>query len=64
MQTNSWEQLPMVLNTKQVATVLGVSTSRIYAMLKDGTLPKVQVGKVHKVYRDSLRDWLSRGTTL
>lgn len=58
MNTRSWDELPMVLNAKQVAEILSVSTSRVYAMMKDGILPKIQVGKVNKVYRDALRRWL------
>lgn len=58
MSTNNWENLPLVLSTRQVANVLGVSTNRVYAMMKDGTLPKVQIGRVNKVARDALRRWL------
>ncbi|CVK18404.1 hypothetical protein SPSPH_044760 [Sporomusa sphaeroides DSM 2875] len=61
MQSNSWDNYPLVLNTKQVAEILSISTNQVYAMLKEGTLPRVQIGRVYKVYRDALRDWLSRG---
>jgi|GEM_PF-6478044 len=55
MQANIWENLPLVLTAKQTAGVLGVSTGRVYAMLRDGSLPTIKIGKIDKIYRDALR---------
>lgn len=60
MRANNWEALPMVLSIKQVAEVLGVSRACVYRMVKDDSLPKIQVGKVNKIYREALRHWLQR----
>jgi len=60
MQANNWKELPMVLSVKEVADVLGVSRACVYGMVKDDMLPKVQIGKVNKVYREALRQWLQQ----
>ena len=58
MQFHSWENVPIMLSVKQVAEVLGVSRACVYTMLKEDKLPKIQVGKTHKISKEALRRWI------
>ena len=45
----------------EVAEVLDVSLSRAYALVREGVLPSVRLGRQVRVERDQLAEWLAKG---
>ena len=50
--------LPLVLSTKDVAEVLGVSMTTVYHLVNSGELKSVRVRRQIRVTRDALLDYL------
>ena len=50
-----------LLRASQVAEILGVSEQRAYALLREGRIPAVHVGRQVRCAEDALREWVSRG---
>ena len=55
----TWEDLPLVLTTKQAAEVLQVHIKTVEAMCRAGDLPARKVGKAWRIRREDLRAYLS-----
>ncbi len=49
----SVQDLPLILNAKQVATALGISRSLAYQLFKQPDFPTVKIGSRLVVSRDS-----------
>ena len=56
----SYDDLPLFLNAKMVAQVLGVSISTAYELLNDPGFPTLRVGSRMAVPRDAFRQWAER----
>ena len=54
----SFEDLPLVLNVKTVAAVLGISVSGAYALFEREDFPTKHVGGRKLVTRDAFLEWL------
>ena len=54
-----WEQLPLLLSTREVSNILRISISTAYALVEDQGFPKKRIGKTYKVSRDELKRWLN-----
>ena len=52
-------QLPMALNAKQVAAVLGISRAGAYNMMRSEGFPTLFIGKRMVVPKDRLMDWMN-----
>ena len=52
-------QLPMALNAKQVAAVLGISRAGAYNLMRSEGFPTLFIGKRMVVPKDRLMDWLN-----
>jgi excisionase family DNA binding protein len=50
-----------LLSADEVAEVLGVSTARIYELLRSGLLPCIKIGRQRRVSPAQLRAWLDGG---
>lgn len=50
--------LPLVLNTKEVAEILGVSMGTVYRILDSGELKSVRVRHQYRISRDALLAYL------
>ncbi|MEE6450501.1 helix-turn-helix domain-containing protein [Gottfriedia acidiceleris] len=50
--------LPIILNVRDVAAVLRISTQRAYAIMQISDFPKIKIGKRVLVNRDSFFQWL------
>lgn len=48
----------LLLRPDQAAEVLGIGRSKVYALLADGTLPSVRVGKSVRVPAAELQSWV------
>ena len=56
----SYDDLPLFLNARMVAQVLGVSISTAYELLNDPGFPTLRVGSRMVVPRDAFRQWAER----
>ncbi len=56
--------LAELLTVKEAASALKISTDRVYDMVANGDLPKVQFGaKTIRVPKDGVSDFIRRHTT-
>lgn len=53
------EGLPYMLRIGEVAEVLRISESKVYAMLATGELPSIPFGRSRRVKRDTLFTWIA-----
>ena len=49
----------VLLRSTEVAAFLGVSRARAYALMADGTLPAIRIGRSVRVSKRSLERWVS-----
>ena len=59
-QYHSLEELPLMMNIADVATVLGISRAGAYKLAHDSRLPAFQIGKRIVVSREKFLEWLDR----
>jgi excisionase family DNA binding protein len=53
------EELPYMLRVGEVARILMISESKVYAMIASGELPSITFGRSRRVKRDTLFSWLA-----
>ena len=44
-----FKQYPDVLGVKEVSTMLNICTKKVYHLIKDGSIPTIPLGRVHKI---------------
>lgn len=54
----SFEQLPLMLNAEQIASVLGISRANAYCLLHRKDFPTLYIGKRMVVPKDKLLEWI------
>ena len=59
---SSYEELPLMLNAKEVSCVLGVSLARTYELTKSRGFPVIKVGKRVLIPRDKLIEWIDQAS--
>jgi excisionase family DNA binding protein len=52
----------LLLRPQEVAELLGVGRSKVYALLASGELPSIRVGHSVRVPAEALRHWVSSQT--
>ena len=62
-QYHSLEELPLMMNIADVATVLGISRARAYKLAHDSHFPAFQIGRRIVVSRENFLGWLNRQST-
>ena len=60
----NYEDLPMFLNAKTVASLLGISTASGYVLMHEKGFPTLRVGSRIVVPRDKLIEWIERQTAV
>lgn len=58
----SYEQLPIFLNVKTVADLLGISPASCYELLHQRTFPTLRLGNRIVIPRDKLIEWIDKQT--
>ena len=58
----SYDELPLLLNVKQLADLLGVSDSSVYELIQEGGFPSLRIGKRIVIPKEELREWISART--
>ena len=61
-QYQSYDELPLFLNAKMVADVLGVSPSSGYELMREKDFPALKVGSRVVVPREKFVAWVERKT--
>lgn len=54
----SFDQLPLVLSARDVADLLGISSTAAYGLLHSENFPTITVGWRQLVPRDALIEWM------
>lgn len=55
---NSFDNLPVVLNMREVANVLGISENSSYELCKKEDFPAFRIGNRILIKRDALVEWI------
>ena len=58
----SYDELPLLLNVKQLADLLGVSDSSVYELTQEDGFPSLRIGKRIVIPKEELREWISART--
>ena len=58
----NYDELPLLLNTTQLADLLGVSHSSVYELIQEPGFPSLRIGKRIVVPKEELRQWISANT--
>ena len=58
----SYDELPLLLNVKQLADLLGVSDSSVYELIQEDNFPSLRIGKRIVIPKEELREWISAHT--
>ena len=58
----SYDELPLLLNVKQLAELLGVSDSSVYELIQKDDFPSLRIGKPIVIPKEELRKWISAHT--
>jgi excisionase family DNA binding protein len=54
----SLDAMPMLLTVKDVEAELQLGRTRTYELVRSGELPVVRIGRVVRIPRDALRQWI------
>ena len=55
----NYDELPLLLNVKQLADLLGVADSSVYELVQEDDFPSLRIGKRIVVPKEELRKWIS-----
>ncbi len=58
----SYEELPLMLSVKELATVLGISRTSAYELTKDKRFPSVKIGSRVVIPKDKFIKWIEMNT--
>ena len=58
----SYDELPLLLNVKQLADLLGVSDSSVYELIQEDDFPSLRIGKRIVIPKEELREWITTRT--
>ena len=58
----SYDQLPLLLNVKQLAALLSVSDSSVYELIEEEDFPSLRIGKRIVIPKEELRKWITSHT--
>lgn len=58
----SYDELPLMLSVKELATVLGVSRTSAYELTKDKKFPSMKVGSRVVIPKDKFIKWIDMHT--
>ena len=58
----SYEELPLFLNAKMVAQVLGIAPSSVYELMHESSFPVPKIGSRMVVPKEKFIEWVERNT--
>ena len=62
-QYSTFENLPVMLNMKHIAEVLGISPAAAYKLAHSDGFPSIKVGVRLIVPRDKFLDWIEKSVS-
>ena len=54
----SYEELPLMLNAKQIGALFGISISSAYELMREDGFPSIRIGNRLIVPKDKLMVWI------
>lgn len=60
MIVNNWDEVPLILNTKEAAELIGCGPQTIRDLCRAKKIPFIPVGRSFKFTREAIRQWLDR----
>ena len=57
-----YDELPLMLNMKQLANLLGISDASAYELIQEEGFPALRIGKRIVVPKEELQNWISART--
>ena len=58
----SYDELPLMLNMKQLSDLLGISDASAYELIQEEGFPALRIGKRIVVPKEELQNWISART--
>lgn len=58
----SFDQLPVMLQVKDVAAVLSVGQNTAYELVRSGQIPSVRIGGIYRISKDALVDYIKKSS--
>ena len=58
----NYDEIPLFLNAKTVADVLGIAPSSAYELMHEKGFPILKVGNRLLVEKDKFKEWINRNT--
>lgn len=58
----SYDELPLLLNVKEVSKLLGVSDSSVYELITEQNFPSLRIGKRIVIPKEELWKWITAHT--
>ena len=58
----SYDELPLMLNMKQLSDLLGISDASAYELVQEEDFPSLRIGKRIVIPKEELRKWISAHT--
>jgi len=59
----NYDQVPMFMNAKIVADLLGISPTSVYELMKKRGFPSIRVGNRIVIPRDRFIEWVEKNTS-
>lgn len=63
---NQMIQVPLdrlLYTVDEACDLLAIRRTTMFALLKDGTIPSVRIGRARRIHRDAITDFAHTGTT-
>ena len=58
----NYDELPLMLSVKELATVLGVSRTSAYELIKTKGFPSIKIGSRVVIPKEKLIEWIDKNT--
>lgn len=58
----NYDELPLMLSVKELATVLGVSRTSAYELTKTKGFPSIKIGSRVVITKEKLIEWIDKNT--
>lgn len=58
----SFDQLPVMLQVKDVAAVLSVGQNTAYELVRSGQIPSVRIGGIYRISKDDLEKFIKKSS--
>ena len=56
----SFENLPVVLQVKDLAEILSISQNTAYALVRSGQIRSVRTGRTYRIPKDAIIEYLNK----